>query len=156
MVVFSASIYKLGINPVVDPPEDVLSAIFDASGRSKGPIPVRGTLNGARFIQTLVRFKGAWRLYINGTMLRDSGLSVGDVATIEIEFDPDPRDVAVPETFDQALRGDEKARRAFAGLSPSRQKEILKYLGALKTSEALEKNVERVLQQLRDSSANEP
>jgi hypothetical protein len=134
---------------VVDPPDDVLTAIFESAGKSKGPIPVRGTLNGAGFIQTLVKFKGGWRLYINGAMLENSGLNVGDAATIEIEFDPEPRSVPMPERFAEALANDRKARTAFENLAPSRQKEILKYLGALKTSQALEKNVRLVLQQLR-------
>jgi hypothetical protein len=59
---FSATIYKIGINPVVDPPDGVMTAIFAAAGRRKGPIPVRGRLNGAEFVQTLVRYRGAWRL----------------------------------------------------------------------------------------------
>ena len=66
---FSAKIYIISkINPVVDLPDDVLSAIFAQAGRSKGPIPVRGRLNGAEFIQTLIKYEGAWRLYLNGPM----------------------------------------------------------------------------------------
>src|SRR5215204_6244451 len=93
---FSKPIYKIGINPVVDPPEAILNTIFAQAGRSKGPIAVRGKLNGAEFIQTLVKFRGAWRLYINGPMLKESGLEVGDIAKVEIEFDPRPRKVSMP------------------------------------------------------------
>lgn len=146
---FSAKIYKIGINPVVDPPDEVLRAIFEQAGRSKGPIPVRGLLNGAEFIQTLVKFQGAWRLYVNGIMLKDSGLAVGDMADVEIEFDPRPRDVPMPKEFAAALKKDDKAKAAFNALSPSRQKEILRYLGSLKTAGSLTKNIDRVLKHLR-------
>ena len=44
---FKANIYKIGINPVVDPPDKILRAIFTQAGKNKGPIPVRGRLNGA-------------------------------------------------------------------------------------------------------------
>ena len=62
MARFSATIYKLGINPVVDPPERVVNAIFKQAGRTKGPIPVCGKVNGAEFHQTLVRYAGDRRL----------------------------------------------------------------------------------------------
>lgn len=149
-VKFSAEIYKISINPVVDPSDKVLSAIFRQAGKDKGPIPVRGTLNGAEFIQTLVKFQGSWRLYINGKMLADSGLAVGDRATIEIDFDPRPRKVPISSALAAALKNDKKAKTAFENLSTSRQKEIMRYLHLLKSEETVKKNVERVIKHLRD------
>ena len=148
MVKFSSKIYKIGINPVVDPPENVLRSIFEQAGKDKGPIPVRGRLNGADFIQTLVKYQGAWRLYINGPMLKNSDLEVGDTAKVEIEFDPRTRDVPMPGEFAAALRKDQAAKKEFDKLSPSRQKEILRYLSNLKSKESVAKNVERILRHL--------
>jgi hypothetical protein len=148
---FSGTIHKLGINPVVDPPERVLNAIFKQAERRKGPIPVRGKLNGIEFRQTLVKYAGEWRLYINGPMLKDSGLRVGDAAKIDLEYDPSPPQVGMPEALIDAFRRDRSARDAFECLAPSRQKEILRYIGSLKSQEAVEKNIERVIRQLRDS-----
>lgn len=150
---FEHEIQKIGINPVVDPPDEVLSALFAEAGRSKGPIPVSGTINGCPFIQTLVKYKGAWRLYVNGPMLKDSGLSVGDVATIEIEFDARPREVPMPAQFASALEQDKIAREQFDRLTRSRQKEILSYLGSLVTEEALLRNVDRVIKHLKGQEA---
>ena len=149
---FSKPIYKIGINPVVDPPEAILNTVFDQAGRSRGPIPVRGKLNGAGFIQTLVRFRGAWRLYINGPMLKDSGLKVGDTAEVDIEFDPRPRQVPMPEALTAALRKKKKAKVVFDELPPSRKKEICKYIGSLKSDAAIQKNVERILKILSGES----
>ncbi len=156
MVRFSQTIYKTGINPVVDPPDAVLNRVFKQAGKFSGPIPVRGTINGAEFTQTLVRYKGAWRLYINGPMLKDSGTAVGDCVRIEIEFDPEPRDVPVPAKLGEAFRSNPSAKAAFDLLAPSRRKEILRYIGSLKSAEAIEKNVERVLAQLSGSSEDPP
>ncbi len=149
MVRFSSQIDKIGINPVIDPPVAVLNAIFVQAGRAKGPIPVRGTINGAEFIQTLVRYQGAWRLYINSSMVKESGSNVGDEVSIEIEYDPRPRKVVMPEHLDAALRKDRKAKAAFEALPPSRRKEIMRYLGSLKTLESIDKNVERIIRHLR-------
>lgn len=156
MAKFSSRIYVIGINPVVDPPDRILRAIFKEAGKDKGPIPVCGRLNGAEFIQTLVKFQGAWRLYINGVMLKDSGLAVGDRADIEIEYDPRPREVPMPAKLSAAFKKDSKAKAAFNALAPSRQKEILRYLGSLKSDEAIEKNVSRVLAQLTGSDDGPP
>lgn len=146
---FSAAIYVLGINPVVDPPPGVLNHIFEQAGRSIGPIPVRGLIAGAEFLQTLVKFRGEWRLYVNGEMLKASGLKAGDTAMIEIEFDPRPREAPMPAAFATALKEDLIAARQFNALSPSRQKEILRYLGSLKTEAALARNIEKLIGNLR-------
>ncbi|MFL6469178.1 MAG: YdeI/OmpD-associated family protein [Pyrinomonadaceae bacterium] len=153
---FVAEIYKIGINPVVDPPADVLDAIFESAGRSKGPIQVRGKLNGAEFAQTLVKFRGAWRLYINGEMLRDSNSSVGDRVQIEIEFDPRPREIPMPKSLHAAFENDTEARKAFAELTPSRQKEIFRYINSLRTEASIARNVERILEQLKGIETVKP
>jgi hypothetical protein len=151
---FSATVTKLGINPVVDPPDDVLARLFDHAGRTKGPIPVRGTINGAEFIQTIVKYKGSWRLYINERMLKDSGADVGDRVAIEVAYDPRPRDVPVPKPLEDALRKDKKARAAFDQLSPSRQKEINRYIGSLKTTGSVDRNVEKIIRHLQNDGAD--
>ncbi len=153
---FSAQIGKIGINPVVDPPDAVLESIFEQAGRSKGPIPVRGKINGSEFIQTLVKYQGAWRLYINGPMLKDSGLKVGDTAHIAMEFDARPREVPMPAKLSEAFRRNRKAKAAFEALAPSRRNEILKYLGFLRSDEALDRNIDRVLKQLAGKTDDVP
>jgi len=153
---FSAEIYKIGINSVVDPPDSVLQTLFEAAGRSRGPIPVAGRLNGRDFIQTLVKYAGAWRLYINGPMLKDSGLAVGATAEIEIEFDPRPRSVPIPARFSQALAGNAAAKLAFDKLTSSRRKEILRYLTSLKTEDALKRNIERLVRNLTTPDSGTP
>jgi hypothetical protein len=152
LVVFEAQIYKLGINPVVDPPPYVLNAISSEAGRSRGPLPVRGRLNGVEFIQTLVKYRQAWRLYINGPMLKAASVEPGDTVRIELAFDDRPRDVTVPILFAQALAGDARADASFRALAPSRRKEILRYLSSLKTPAALERNIARVMDQLRSAT----
>jgi hypothetical protein len=153
---FTATIYKLGINPVVDPPENVLGGLFENSGKEKGPIPVRGKIDGADFIQTLVKFGGKWRLYINGDMLKASGTKVGDEISVEIEFDPRQREVPMPPRLRDALDADTKAKIAFAQLTKSRQKEIFRYINSLRTEESIARNVEKILQQLKGKIVEKP
>ena len=139
---------KIGINPGVDPPGDVLDAIFAQAGKTKGPIPVRGKVNGAEFTQTLIKYRAAWRLYINGEMLKSSVTKVGDTVDIEIEYDGRPREVPMPPKLAKALKKDKTAKTAFESLSASRQKEICRYIAMLKSEESIDRNVERIIKRL--------
>lgn len=148
---FSAIISKIGINPYVSIPENVLSALFKQADKTKGPIQVRGTVNGKRFKQTLVKYQGAWRLYINGEMRRAAEIDVGDEAHIKIEYDPVPHIESIPSKFGTALSKSKTAKVAFESLRPSRQKEILRYLNSMKTESSLERNIEKVIQHLLEA-----
>ena len=145
---FTAKILIIGINPYVGIPEDVLDALFKQAGKTTGPIPIRGWLNGKEFLQTLVKYQGIWRLYLYTPMRRDAAIDVGDNAIIEIEFDPEPRIVPMHPTFGRALSKNKEAKAAFEKLPPSRQKEILRYLNSMKTDESLVRNIEKVIQYL--------
>ena len=145
---FAAIIHKIGINPYVSVPEEVLSALFKQAKKSKGPIPVRGTIHGKPFLQTLVKYQGAWRLYINGEMRRAAGVDVGDRATLKVEYDPIPRIEAIPLKFREALSNHKAAKSAFERLPASRQKEMLRYLNSMKTETSLQRNIEKIIRHL--------
>lgn len=152
---FSAEIYIISkINPVVDLPEDVLQALFTQAGKTTGAIPVRGRLNGAGFTHNIVKYLGKWRLYLNGPMRKAAGIDTGDVAEVEIEYDPAPRVEPMPEELAAALDKDKKARAEFDNLSPSRQKEIMRYINSLKSDEVRAKNVRNVINHLTGKPAD--
>jgi hypothetical protein len=145
---FTAEIFIIGVNPYVLLPEEVLDNLFVEAGRHKGPIPVKGLINGNEFRQTLVRFSGKWRLYINGVMRKAAGIDVGDMADILIEFDSMPRKILMHDSLKLALEADKEAFIAFSRLSPSRQNEIIRYISYLKTEESVNRNIERAIQHL--------
>jgi hypothetical protein len=146
---FSAKIYIISkINPVVDVPDKVLEHLFKKAGKSTGAIPVKGKLNGANFTHNIVKYLGAWRLYLNGPMRKAAGIDTGDIANVEIDHDPAPRITPMPEKLATALRKNKTAKAEFDKLSPSRQKEILRYLGSMKTEESLVRNVGKVVKHL--------
>ncbi|MCX2682094.1 hypothetical protein OOZ15_19245 [Galbibacter sp. EGI 63066] len=55
---FSATIEKIGINPFLFVPENILKSIFEQARKDKGPIPIKGEVNG----KTLVKYQGDWWL----------------------------------------------------------------------------------------------
>jgi hypothetical protein len=146
---FSQVIFKVGINPCVVPPDDVLRHICKQAHKRKGPIPVRGTIGGAQYTQTLVKYLNHWRLYVNGPMLKNSGYRVGSVALITIEFDPSTRTERPHKEFAAALQKSAKATATFLSLIPSHRKEINRYINRIKTDATRKKNIAIVMQFLR-------
>ena len=145
MYSFSAKIFIIGVNPYVLLPEKVLKQIFKQAQKDKGPVPVRGTLNGQAFTQTLVKYSSKWRLYLNGPMRKAATIDVGDMVKVKIEFDPADRTIAMHPKLKSALQKNEMALNKFKGQSPSRQKEIVRYINNLKTEESVDKNIKRAI-----------
>jgi len=149
---FKAGIYKIGINPVVEVPDRISSKMKAV----KGYIPVKGMINGHWFHQTLCPVKdGPYRLYVNGPMMKGAGVEVGDKAKFEIEYDDRPPKDAIkmPVDLEKRLKK-EKLMSVFNALTPSRQKEVFKYLISLKSEEAKGRNIEKVIADLKSKRIN--
>lgn len=142
---FNAILEIIGINPYVFVPEDILRSIFEAAGRDKGPIPVCGTVNALPYKQTLVRFQGSWRLYINTIMLKKSPERIGEQLEITIAFDPVSREEIPHEELIAALEAHPDAKAVFDTLPPSRRKEIVRYINRLKSDEIRTKNIAKAI-----------
>jgi hypothetical protein len=144
---FQATIYKVGINAVVDVPKTVTAKMKVI----KGYIPVTGKINGHSFKQTLTSLKdGNYRLYVNIPMLKGGGVAIGDTASFTLKQDQADRRKDYPMI--PALKKELTARKLlseFNGLTASRKKEILRYLGNIKTEETLTKNILKVIKQLQ-------
>jgi len=142
---FEAVIDIIGINPFVFVPERILKQIFKEAEKDKGPVPVHGTINGKAFKQTLMKYRGDWRLYINMVMLKNSPKRIGEQVTITLAFDPVNRNIEPHPKLLKALRDNPRARKVFEGLPASRQKEIVRYISFLKTDESIEKNINKAI-----------
>lgn len=141
----------IGVNPFVFVPEKILRNICKQAGKEKGHIPINGTINDKPYKQTLVRFRGEWRLYVNTAMLAKSPKRIGETLTITIGYDPESRAITPPPAFVKALNEHADAKKTFEGLPPSRKLEIVRYLVNLKTEEAREKNITRAIRFLQGS-----
>jgi hypothetical protein len=142
---FQTAIEIIGINPYVEVPEAILTEIFIQAGKNKGHIPVSGTVNKSPYQQTLLKYSGLWRLYINTVMLRDSPKRVGETIEVTIEFDPSDRTIKPHPKLTEALKNNSAAKSKFDQLSPSMQKEIVRYISSLKTEESRIRNIEKAV-----------
>jgi hypothetical protein len=142
---FKASINIIGINPFVFVPPKILKALFTQAGRDKGPIPIKGSINGNAYRQTLVRYSNEWRLYINTAMLKNSPKRIGELVEITVSFDSGSRDIEMSVEFTKALNANKEAALVFEQLTAYRKKEIVRYLANLKTKESLERNIVKAI-----------
>lgn len=145
---FVALLNLIGINPFVFVPEEILDAIFRESGKNKGHIPVCGNVNGKPYQQTLVKYKGSWRLYINTLMLEKSPQRIEEEMEISIAIDPSDRTLSPPPRFTEILKQHPVAQKNYESLPPSHRKEIVRYLLSLKPETAFERNLIRVKEYL--------
>jgi hypothetical protein len=156
LLTFSETISIINGNPYVRPPDDVLNEIFEQAGRDTSPIPIKGTINGAAFHQSLVRYMGDWRLYVNIWMATAAKLEfsksvtevVGQQVEFAITFDPSPPTYEMSPFLEKALKDHPRTWKAWGELTPGRQKEVLRYFSFLKSDEARERNLERLLKVL--------
>lgn len=142
---FKAELQIIDGNPFVFVPEEIRNEFFVQAEKTKGPIPVRGTVNGKHFQQTLVKFRGEWRLYINMKMLPDSPRRIGEVIALAVEYDPSDRSIEPHPKLVLALQENEEAKRVFDSLSASLQKEIVRYISYLKSEKSIDRNVKRAI-----------
>ena len=145
MFKFKDHIKIIGINPYVSVPDRILKKIFEQAGKDKGHIRIKGTVNGDAYKQTLVKYSGEWRLYINTTMLKDSPKRIGEKIELTVEFDREEKVVSVSPEFEKALKKDKAAKEVFDALTPSRRNEIVRYLANLKSKETLDRNIVRAI-----------
>jgi hypothetical protein len=153
---FAAKIELRGINPYV--------TISAARARTiqpewRRPMPVQVRINGhPRLapwrINLMPMGGGAFYLYLHGSVRTASSTGVGDRVTVAVRFDPDYRGGpgnVIPAWFLAGLQRTPPARAAWQQLTPSRQKEIVRYLANLKTAAARDRNLARALGALAGS-----
>ena len=126
-------------------PEEVVSNL----GPSKRP-PVRVTINGHTYRSTVASRGGEFVLPISAENREGAGVVAGDEVDIDIELDTEPREVAVPPDFAEALARDEDAKRSFDGLSYSQKQRYVLSIEGAKTDETRKRRIAKAVGELRE------
>jgi hypothetical protein len=137
--VFAASIYKVGVIRYVDVPREI-SRKFGSAAH----VPVIGTVESVPVRTTLVsRGKGSYRMAIHGDIRKKLRVDSGAVVEIAIQVDEESREPELPPALVLALRNAPKAQRRFRAVTTALRRQIVRYLIAVKSQEALERRVTR-------------
>jgi hypothetical protein len=111
----------------------------------KGQIPVRATINGFTFRNSLMPRAGVHILGVGKDILAGAGAETGDTVQVELAFDDAPRTVTVPADLQAALAKSPAQAHAFAALSYSHKKEYADWIESAKKPETRLKRIEKAL-----------
>jgi Bacteriocin-protection, YdeI or OmpD-Associated/Domain of unknown function (DUF1905) len=129
---------------VVVPPEKAEAAGLKYGAR------VRGTVNGAPFRSSLMKYSGIFHMGVHKATLAAAGAKEGDRVEVAIELDdqPLPTDV-VPDDLARAIARDAKLGAAWRDLSPAHKREHVKHVIEAKQEETRTRRVARAIEALR-------
>lgn len=143
---FSARIFKIGINPVVDVPEKVSGALG-----ARGSFPVAGLLNDVPIRATLVPAgAGRHRLYLNTAMREAAGVAAGDTVQLALARDPHPRPAEIPDDLREALERHDGALETFESLTASWRRSAIVRLEDARRASTRRKRIQRILDHVLD------
>ncbi len=147
---FPAIVRIRGINPYV-PVSARRAASLRRDWRKPMPVLVRINRKPARTpwrVNMMPAGDGSFYLYLHESVRKASGTRVGDRILVELAFDEAYRNGPLhpmPRWFGAALRTEPRAKLNWSSLPPSRRKEILRYVAALKSEAARRRNLARAL-----------
>lgn len=145
---FEAKIYKIGINWAVDVPAEITAQLKS----EKGYIRIKSQINDFDFIQTLVPVKNnPYRLFVNLIMMKGGKTALGEIAIFNIEQNETELVKMYPmPALLLSILNKENLNDHFNALSEARKKDILKYLSFIKTEETMVKNIDKLIQKLKN------
>ena len=111
-------------------------------------VPVRGTLNGCAFQNTLSPYGGVHYLGVNKALRSAAKANVGDVVTIVLERDDELRTITPPPDLAHALKANLVAQAAWKKLSYSHQREYARAVLDAKKPETRTRRIEQTLRAL--------
>jgi hypothetical protein len=146
---FHATIRIVGVNPYVRV-SATRAGTLKPGWRKAMPVKIRvdGRPETPWRINMMPMGDGAFYLYLHGNVRRASNTKVGQRVQVDIEFDSIYRNGPMhrmPDWFRKPLAANRQAAAAWKRLTPSRQKEILRYLSQLQSADARDRNVRRAL-----------
>src|SRR4051812_40073548 len=115
----------------------------------KGRVPVKGTINGHKFVSSLMPDgKGNHSLMVNKLMQQGGGFKPGDVVTLDVKIDSAPRVIVLPAFVRKALATDKRAKAFFEALAPSHKKQYVEWVAGAKQAETRQRRAVKMLQML--------
>jgi hypothetical protein len=107
---------------------------------------VRGTVNGAPFRSSLMKYSGVFHMGVHKATLAAAGAALGDEVDVRIERDPEPLPTdRVPDELARALRKNKTAAGAFDALAPSHKREYVGFVIEAKRPETRARRVEKTI-----------
>ncbi len=126
----------------------VPAEVVESLGAGKKP-PVRVTINGQTYRSTIASRSGQYLVGVSAENRRLTGVAAGDEVDVNIELDTEPREVAVPDDLEQALRAEPRAKQFFESLSFSQKQWYVLPIDEAKKPETRQRRLEKAIEMLK-------
>jgi len=114
-------------------------------------VKVKALIAGELYRGSLVRMGGTCHILgIRKEIRQKIGLTIGDIVTIELEADTEPREVVVPADLQEALAADPAAGTIFARLAYSHQKEYVEWIETARQAQTRQGRITQTLERLKN------
>jgi hypothetical protein len=124
-------------------PEEVVASL----GSSKHPM-VLVTIGGYTYHSSVASMGGVFMLPVSAENRKGANVAAGDEVDVDIELDTEPREVAVPPDFMDALDRDMDARQHFNELSYSNKRRYVLSIEDAKTAETRQRRIAKAVSEL--------
>jgi hypothetical protein len=116
---------------------------------ARGRVPVRGTLNGARFRSSLFRMGGDCHFMVVNRKMREAcGVTGGETVPVTMERDTEARVITPPADFARSLKANKDARATWDKLSYTHQREHVEHIEEAKKPDTRQRRIEKSIQLL--------
>jgi hypothetical protein len=146
MINFESRIYKEGFNYVAEVPREVGVAF-----KSTGYVPIRGLVDGKKYLGTMIpRKNNRYVLFLNADIRQRTHKGKDDKVNIEIEFDPESRELLLPEDIELIFSEDNEVFSNFRNMTLSHRREIIKYISQAKGAESRLYRIQKMIDHIRE------
>jgi len=114
----------------------------------KGQVPVRATINGFTFRNSLMPRAGVHILGVGKDILAAANADPGDTVQVKLALDDAPRTVSVPADLEAALAETPSIAQLFAALSYSHKKEYVDWIESAKKPETRLGRIQKMAEML--------
>lgn len=123
--------------------------IVEQLGAGKKP-PVKITFNGYMYRSSIASMGGVFMVGVSAVVRENARVKGGDEVDIEIELDTEQREVTLPPEFENALNGNEQAKKFFEGLSFSNKQRFVLPIAQAKTEETKQRRIVKAISDLAE------
>jgi len=142
-IAFETTLLQTGNNTGIRVPDELIEQL----NAGKKP-PVLVTLNNFTYQSTVGVMGGAYLIPVSAAIRQSAGVSGGESIRVVVELDSEPRVVAVPADFQQALDANEGAKVFFETLSPSSRKKYVTLVESAKSDQTRQNRIEKAIADL--------
>ena len=125
----------------------IINIPFDvpATFGTRARVPVRGTINNFPYRSSIVPMGGKFILVVNKELRAGANAAGGDIVSVTMERDEEPRIITPPADLARALRANKAAQAAWDKLSYTHKKEHARAIEEAKRPETRARRIEKAV-----------